>query len=70
VTPAGALDSTFGAGGITTFTPPAADAGGFFPAVALVLPTGKILVVGQGTASNGSALITLTQFIAYAGKSR
>jgi uncharacterized delta-60 repeat protein len=64
VTPAGALDSTFGTGGITTFTPPAADAGGFFPVVALVLPTGKILVVGQGTASNGGALITLTQFIA------
>ena len=64
VTPAGALDSTFGTGGITTFTPPAADAGGFFPTVALVLPTGKILVVGQGTASNGSAVITLTQFIA------
>jgi uncharacterized delta-60 repeat protein len=64
VTPAGTLDSTFGTGGITTFTPPTADAGGFFPAVALVLPAGKILVVGQAAASNGSALITLTQFIA------
>jgi uncharacterized delta-60 repeat protein len=64
VTPAGALDPTFGTGGITTFTPPAADLGGFFPGLALVLPTGKILVIGQASASNGSALITLTQFIA------
>jgi len=64
VTPAGTLDSTFGAGGVTTFTPPAADAGGFFPVEALVLPSGKILVIGQGTASSGSPLITLTQFIA------
>jgi uncharacterized delta-60 repeat protein len=64
VNPGGALDSTFGTGGIATFTPPAADAGGFFPAVALVRPTGKILVVGQASAANGSPLITLTQFIA------
>jgi uncharacterized delta-60 repeat protein len=64
VNPGGTLDSAFGAGGITMFVPPAADAGGFFPAVALVLPAGKILVVGQATASNGSPLITLTQFIA------
>jgi uncharacterized delta-60 repeat protein len=64
VNPDGSLDSTFGTGGITLFTPPAADAGGFFPAVALVLPTGKILVIGQASASNGSPLITLTQFIA------
>ena len=64
VNPDGTLDSTFGTGGITMFTPPAADKGGFFPAVALALPTGKILVVGQATASNGSPLITLTQFIA------
>jgi uncharacterized delta-60 repeat protein len=64
VTPAGTLDPTFGTGGITLFTPPAADTGGFFPVVALVLPTGKILVVGQATASNGSPLITLTRFIA------
>ena len=62
--PNGTLDSTFGTGGITTFTPPAADAGGFFPALAMVLPTGKILVVGQASAANGSPLITLTQFIA------
>ena len=64
VNPDGTLDSTFGTGGITLFTPPAADTGGFFTAVALVLPTGKILVVGQATASNGSPIITLTQFIA------
>jgi hypothetical protein len=32
--------------------------------VALVLSTGKILVVGQASAANGSPLITLTQFIA------
>ena len=64
VTPAGALDPTFGTGGITTFTPPKADVGGFFPGLALVLPTGRILVIGQADASNGSPLITLTQFIA------
>jgi uncharacterized delta-60 repeat protein len=64
VNPDGTLDSTFGTGGITLFTPPAADAGGFFTVTALVLPTGKILVIGQGTASNGSPVITLTQFIA------
>ena len=64
VTPGGTLDSTFGAGGIATFTPPAADAGGFFPVAALVLPAGQILVLGQATASNGSPLITLTQFTA------
>ena len=64
VTPGGTLDSTFGTGGISPFTPPAADAGGFFPVTALVLPTGKILVVGDATASNGSPLTTLTQFIA------
>ena len=60
----GALDSTFGTGGITLFAPPAADTGGFFTVAALVMSTGKILVVGQATASNGSPLITLTQFIA------
>jgi uncharacterized delta-60 repeat protein len=64
VNPDGTLDSTFDTGGITTFTPPTADRGGFFPVDALVLPTGKILVIGQATASNGSPLITLTQFIA------
>jgi uncharacterized delta-60 repeat protein len=64
VNPNGTLDSTFGTGGITLFTPPAADSGGFFPVEALVLPTGKFLVIGQATASNGSPLITLTQFIA------
>ena len=62
--PDGTLNSTFGTGGITLFTPPAADQGGFFPVVALVLPTGKILVVGDATASNGFPLTTLTQFIA------
>jgi hypothetical protein len=64
VNPDGTLDSTFGTGGITLFTPPAADKGGFFTVVALVLPTGKILVIGQATASTGSPIITLTQFIA------
>jgi uncharacterized delta-60 repeat protein len=64
VNPGGTLDSTFGTGGITLFAPPAADAGGFFTVAAPVLPTGKILVIGQATASNGSPLITLTQFIA------
>ena len=64
VNPNGALDSTFGSGGIMKFTPPAAHAGGFFPTAALVLPTGKILVLGQATNSNGSPLITATQFIA------
>jgi uncharacterized delta-60 repeat protein len=65
VNPDGTLDSTFGTGGITTFTPPAADRGGFFPVDALVLPTGKILVIGDATASDGTTpLTTLTQFIA------
>jgi uncharacterized delta-60 repeat protein len=65
VSPNGALDSTFGTGGISAFTPPAGDTGGFFPVTALVLPTGKILVIGSATASDGTTpLITLTQFIA------
>lgn len=62
VNPDGTLDSTFGTGGISTITPPSADAGGYFAASALVLPSGKILVSGFANASNGSALITLTQF--------
>jgi len=62
VNPDGTLDSAFGTSGITKFTPPAADAGGFFPVTALVLPTGKILVVGEGSATDGSPLFTLTRF--------
>ena len=64
VNPDGTLDSTFGSGGISKITPPSADAGGYFAASALVLPSGKILVSGLASASNGSPLIILSQFIA------